>query len=173
MSPSTMIALRLIHIVVGVSWAGSILFIAFFLLPATNRLGAAGGPIMNELMVVKKLPIYLMAGVILTVLSGFALYWLDSAGFTSKIWLGSNQARVLGMGGVLGIIVAIIGGAVNAPTSKKLAILGAQVHAAGGPPSPEQAAEMQRLRGRLKTAINVTAVLILLAVTCMAVARYV
>jgi uncharacterized membrane protein len=170
---STLVVLRLIHVVVGVAWAGCILFIAFFLVPAVNKLGPRGGPVMEELMVVRKMSLYLMTGVIVTILSGLSLYWIDSAGFTSKVWLASSQARVLGIGAVLTIVTAAIGAAVNGPTARKLAVLGAQVQAAGGPPSPAQATEMGRLRGRLRGAINATAVLIVVAVACMAVARYV
>jgi hypothetical protein len=43
----------------------------------------------------------------------------------------------------------------------------------GGPPTPEEAAELQRLQRRMGVAGKVVAVLLLLATTAMAVARYV
>jgi hypothetical protein len=49
----------------------------------------------------------------------------------------------------------------------------AAIRASGGPPSPEQAAEVQRLQVRLTNAMRVAAVLLLLAIAAMSVARYV
>ena len=46
------------------------------------------------------------------------------------------------------------------------------VRTSGGPPSAEQAAEMQRLQGRLAGAMKVAAVLVVAAAALMAVARY-
>ncbi|MDB4913329.1 MAG: hypothetical protein JWM95_973 [Gemmatimonadetes bacterium] len=173
MSHSTLVLFRLIHIVVGVFWAGSIIFLAAFVLPAVTKAGPGGSSVMQQLMTVRKLPVYLMASVFITILSGIGLYWYDSAGFTSKVWLASPQARILGIGAILGIIVAIIGGTVNSPTAARLAKLGAQVQAAGGPPTSEQAAELQRLRNRLTSAVNIAAVMLIVIVACMAVARYI
>ena len=45
-----MILLRLIHIVAGVFWAGTMMTIAWFLLPAAQALGQPGGAFMQQLM---------------------------------------------------------------------------------------------------------------------------
>ena len=172
LSPSLFIVVRLIHVVVGIVWGGAIVFIAAFLLPTFKGVGPASGPVMGYLVEKKKMPAFLMAGVMLTVLSGLTLYWSDSAGFTSA-WMKSGPARTFGAGGVLAIIVAIMGMAINAPTAKKLSALGEAVRAAGGPPSAEQAAEMQRLQGRLAGAMKMAAVLVVATAALMAVARYV
>ena len=171
LSPSLFLLVRLIHVVVGIAWGGAIVFIASFLLPSMKAIGPAAGPIMGHLVEKKKMPLYLMAGVLLTVLSGITLYWSDSSGFHSD-WMKSGPARTFGAGGVLAIIVAIMGMAINAPTAKKLSALGETVRASGGPPSAEQAAEMQRLQGRLAGAMKVAAVLVVAAAALMAVARY-
>jgi hypothetical protein len=63
--------------------------------------------------------------------------------------------------------------AINSPTAKRLAALAGAIRAAGGPPTAEQAATMQRLQARLRAAMNAAAVLLLLATAAMAVARYV
>jgi len=172
LSPSLFLVMRLIHVVVGIAWGGAIVFIAAFLLPTFKAVGPAAGPIMGHLVERKKMPMYLMAGVLLTVLSGLTLYWHDSAGFHSE-WMKSGPARTYGAGGVLAIIVAIMGMAINAPTAKMLSALGEAVRASGGPPSATQAAEMQRLLGRLAGAMKVAAVLVVAAAALMAVARYV
>ena len=173
MMPHPMLVLvRLIHIVVAVCWAGAVVFIAGFLLPTMKAVGPAAGPVMGHLTQARKLPVYLMAGAIVTALSGVTLFWYDSAGFSSDAWMHSASGIAFSVGGTLGIIVAVIGGAVNAPTAKKLGELGATVLASGGPPSATQAAEMERLQGRLAGAMKISAVLLVIAASAMAVARY-
>ena len=172
LSPSLFLVVRLIHVVVGIAWGGTIVFMATFLLPTLKAVGPAAGPIMGHLVEKKKLPLYMMAGVLLTVLSGLVLYRSDSAGFHSE-WMKSGPARTFGAGGVLAIIVAVMGMAINAPTARKLSALGEAVRASGGPPSDAQAAEMHRLQARLAGAMKVAAVLVLATAALMAVARYV
>ncbi|CAN5116614.1 hypothetical protein BH09GEM1_BH09GEM1_39550 [soil metagenome] len=170
LSPSLFIVVRLIHVVVGIVWGGAIVFIAAFLLPAFRSVGPASGPVMGYLIEKKKMPMYMMAGVLLTVLSGLTLYWSDSMG--SSAWMKSAPARTFGAGGVLAIIVAIMGMTINAPTAKKLSAIGEAVRISGGQPSPEQMAEVQRLQGRLAGAMKVAAVLVIATAALMAVARY-
>jgi uncharacterized membrane protein len=171
MPPSVVFLLRLVHLVVGVAWAGAVIFIAAFLLPAIRATGPSGGTVLSELTQVRHMPNYLMGGVILTILSGIALYWNDSMGFSSQ-WMSTGPGMTFAFGGALGIIVAILGMAVNAPTAKRMGALLAAVQASGGPPSADQAAETQRLQARLLTAMRAAAILLLLATTAMSVARY-
>jgi hypothetical protein len=110
--------------------------------------------------------------VILTILSGLTLYWNDSVGFSSA-WLSSGPGRTYGIGAVLAIITGVLGMAVNIPTTKRLAAIMAAARESGGPPSAGQAAEIQRLQARLTLATNIAAVLLVLAASTMAVARYV
>jgi hypothetical protein len=172
MSPAVFFLFRLIHVVIGVMWAGSVIFIAMFLFPAIRSTGPNGGAVMTYLTQVKRMPAYLMGGVILTILSGLALFWNDSAGFSSQ-WMHSGPGRTFAFGGVMGILVAIIGGAVNAPTAKRMGEIGAEIKAAGGPPKAEQMAEMDGLLRRMTLAMRISSVLLFLAIIAMAVARYV
>ena len=171
-SPFTLYLLRLLHIVVGVFWVGSVLFIAALLVPSLRAAGPAGGAVMRHLVEGRRMPIWLMAAAILTLLSGVALYWVDSAGFQSA-WLGSGPGRTFGLGGVLALAGGILGGAVNAPTARRLGEVAAGAQAAGRPPTPDEAAEIARLQTRLNRTTNAVAVLLLLAAAAMAVARYV
>ncbi len=66
MSGTTIILLRLIHILSGVFWVGSVLFVARFLLPTLRAVGPAGGPVMQQLTQVRKLPSFMMVVAILT-----------------------------------------------------------------------------------------------------------
>lgn len=170
MSTSTLMLLRLVHVVIGIFWVGSVVFISAFLIPSIRSAGPGGGAVMTHLQQ-RKLSIVLMLAGILTVASGFVLYMQASAGSTA--WFGSGPGRTFGLGAVFGIITLVIGMTVNAPTGVKLGRLGAAVQAAGGTPSAEQAAEMQRLQVRMGKASLAGAVLLTCAAAAMAVARYV
>ncbi|HEV2642235.1 MAG TPA: hypothetical protein VGT98_05995 [Candidatus Elarobacter sp.] len=107
----------------------------------------------------------------LTILSGLTLYWRVSDGFQSTAWLASGTAKVLGAGGLLAIVASVAGMVVSSPTAKRMAGLSAAVRAAGGPPSAEQLAEIQRLQNRLFTVSRIAAALLVLATAAMAIAR--
>ena len=172
MSPTTVILLRVLHIVTGVFWVGAVLFITVFLTPATRAAGPAGGSVMNQLVQVRRLPMYLMAASVITLISGFLLYWAD-ARLNGGTWPGSGPGRVFGLGGMLALVGGVAGTAVNAPTGKKLGALGAAMAAAGRPPTPDELGTMQVLQRRMATASVYVAILLVVATLCMAVARYV
>ena len=163
---------RFIHVVFGVVWAGALVFIAWFLLPAARTTGPAGVAFMQQLVRVQRVPTYLMIFMALTLLSGLSLMYLDFAAFGS-VWAHTGPGRTFSLGGLLAILAAILGMFVNVPTAKKIGALSASIQATGAQPSPAQAAELSRLQNRLFRAGQAAAVLILLAVTCMGVARYI
>ena len=167
----TVFLLRILHVAVGAMWVGAVVFIAAFLLPGVRAAGPAGGAVMQRLMQAR-LSLWLMAAALLTVLSGFTLYWHDSAGFQSA-WLGSGPGRVFGLGGVLALAAVIVGMVVNSPAARQLAELGGRVQAAGRAPTPEESAAIQGLQARLARGATAAAVLLVLATVAMAVARYV
>jgi uncharacterized membrane protein len=171
-SPGVVLLLRLIHILAGVFWVGGFLIFARFVFPAARALGPAAGPFMDQVVRVRKLPVALILSGVLTVLSGLGLYWRDSAGFRPE-WMASPTGTVFGIGGLLAIVALTIGITVNAPIAKRLSVLAGQVQAKGGPPTPEQAAEMQRLQKRLGGVLPLVTVLLVLATVAMALARYV
>ena len=163
---------RFIHVVAGVAWAGALIFIGLYLLPASRATGQAGGAVMQQLVRVQRMPVYLMSLMALTILSGLGLFWLDISAFGMS-WVHTGPGRTFSAGATFGILTAIVGGVINMPAANKLGALGASIQAGGKPPTPEQAAELQRLQHRLHSAGLWITVLVFLAVTCMAVARYV
>jgi cytochrome b561 len=169
---SVFLLARFIHVVAGVAWAGALIFIGLFLLPAGRATGQAGSAFMHQLVHVQRMPLYLMLLMAFTILSGLSLFWLDFAAF-GPAWMHTGAGRTFSAGAVFGILTAVVGGVVNMPAAKKLGVLGASIQAAGTPPTPEQAAELGRLQNRLHSAGRWITVLVLLAVICMGVARYV
>jgi uncharacterized membrane protein len=164
--------LRLLHIVVGVCWVGTVVFMAAFLSPSVRAAGPAGGAVLQQLMGVRRLPLWIMGAMALTLLSGIGLYWHDSAGFQSA-WLASGAGRVFGLGGAVAIAASILGMAVNMPTARRLAELTGRLQSAGRPPTPDEQVTLAALQARLGRASVVASFLLLVATMLMAVARYV
>lgn len=171
-SPVVVLLLRLLHIGSGVFWVGGILLFARFLFPTARALGPAAGPVMDHMNRVLKLPNALLGAAIVNILSGVMLYWRDSGGFQGA-WMGTGTGMTFGTGGLLAILALVIGVTVNRPTAERMGALGASIQAKGGPPSPEQSAEMQRLMNRLGAALRIISVLLVLATAAMALARYI
>jgi len=165
------IVLRLIHILAGAFWVGAIIFMTVFLMPTLRAIGPAGGPVMQQLVQVRRLPIYMMGAPLLTVLSGVTLYWRDSNGIDSA-WLHSGTGRMFGLGGLLAIVAVVLGMTIVSPSAKRMGALAAAIQGAGRPPSPEQVAEVQQLQSRLSGFMAVVMVLVVLAAATMAIARY-
>jgi hypothetical protein len=170
--PAATLLFRVIHIVFGVFWVGGALFLAIFVLPAMRAVGPAGGPVMSQLIQVRRMPLYMMGAAVLTVLSGLGLYWRNSGGL-QPAWLHSGTGLVFGLGGLLGLAALGVGMGVSAPVGRRMGALSAGIQARGGPPSPDEAGEMQRLQARMVAAAYWVAALLTLATASMAVARYV
>lgn len=168
----TLPLLRIVHVLSGAIWVGAVVFLSVFLIPSIRAVGPAGGPVMEQLGRVRRVPLWMMGATFLTLLSGFALYWRVSDGF-NPVWLASGPGRVFGLGGLLALGAAVIGVTVNAPAGRRMGELSAKLQAAGRPPTAEEAAEMQRLQGRLHRGGVWGMWFVVLATIAMAVARYV
>lgn len=167
-----LILFRLIHILAGVFWTGTAVFTAVFLIPTVRALGPAGGPVMQQIGQVRKLPNYFLGAGVLSVLSGIGLYWRASGGFSNE-WMRSGTGATFGIGAAFALIGIFVGAFIASPTAKRAGALAAAMGSAGRPPSPDQVAEMQRLQARMGKASALGATLLVLATSAMAVARYI
>ena len=166
-----MIVLRILHIVLGVFWAGGAFITAGFLLPSAQAAGPGAGPMMRQLIAVRRLPVVLMIAAILTVLSGLGMYWHDYS-ISSGAFARSTQGKTLGLGAVTAIVTVILGMTVMTPAAKKLTELTAAVGASGGPPTAEQGKTIAALQARMLTGARTAAALLLITLITMAIARY-
>ena len=62
---------------------------------------------------------------------------------------GTENAARLTIGSLAGIAAFLLGLLSTSPTGKKMGILAGQMQVAGGPPKPEQVAQMERLQAEL------------------------
>ena len=163
------IVLRLLHILGGVFWVGAAWMIAGFLYPTANAAGPEGTKFLQRLFQ-SRLPALVSAAAGLNILAGLLLYWRDSLGLRVD-WITSRAGLAFTVGGLSAIAAFVIGFAVSKPVADKLGMLGKEVAAAGKPPTPEQAAEIQRLAKRTADAATWVAVLLAIALITMAISR--
>ena len=172
MNESTlMVLLRLIHIISGVFWVGAVLVVAWFILPSQSVLGQAAGVFMQELMMRRRLRVYVTIAMGLTLLSGLTMY-ARLAMLTHGQWASSTTGRVLGFGALSAIIAGAIGGISGARTARKMGELGAAIQAAGGQPTEAQRSEMAVIVSGAQSKALRIGVLLLITVATMASARY-
>ena len=159
-----LVMLRLFHIVFGVIWAGSAMFIAGILEPRLRKLGptvmGALMPILTPVMLLSA-TITIAFGIILSL----RLRWGNLDTFFDTGW---------GVAILIGFIVSILAfgtGLTTSITGKRLMRLGASIQ--GRPPTPEEGALLGKLSARLTLLSRSTAVLTVIATGSMASARFI
>jgi uncharacterized membrane protein len=167
-----MVLLRIVHIVTGVIWVGSLFVVVVFVQPSAATLGPAGAPFMSELRRRRFVDVVFIDAV-LTVVAGSFLYWHDWHEHRSfGDWIGSSFGAGLTVGALLALVGLGVAALVTRPTIVRLVAFGKEVAESGGPPSPETGAQIGTLQHRLVVAERVSFSLVVLAVVAMASARY-
>jgi len=166
-----LVGARVLHVFLGVFWAGTLIFVATFLGPSVRDAGPDGAKVMAGLMRRRFLDI-MPAVAVLTVLSGFYLYWRVSGGFQAE-WMGSATGMTYGIGAVAALVALGLGLGILRPAMLKAATLG-QSAASAAPEERDRAlAAAQALRARAGSVGQVIAVFLAIAVIAMALGRYV
>lgn len=119
-----------------------------------------------------------VVGEIVTVIAAFTVVaaWVLWFGDMNLVgfgdWIESLFGLVLTIGG-LAATGAFVTGLLGIPANlKRLAEIGRELEASGGPPTPEQPTEMSSIQERMRMFSRVDLALIAVAVVCMATARY-
>ena len=166
-----LLALRIVHIASGVMWVGGAALFFFYIEPAMNTLGPDAEKFVDEVINRRKAPIYFVTVSTLVVLSGAVLYWRDSNGLQGS-WITTPTGLALTFAGVAALIAWLGGNLLIPRTLGRLTVIGAEMKAGGGPPSPELMARMHAVQERLRLIGLVDIALLTIAVVGMAVARY-
>jgi hypothetical protein len=163
--------LRLVHILFGVYWAGTIFFFATYLEPTLRALGPDGGKVMIEMFRRRYLTVLPVAAT-LTVLSGVWLLSITSGGF-DPVFMGSRMGVTLSVGGLAAIGALLIGVFVMRPAAMRIwGIARAMPTLTDDATRAARMAEMTALRARTQASARIIFVLLLVAVVTMAIARY-
>jgi uncharacterized membrane protein len=167
------ITFRIVHIMFAVAWAGSAFLFAVFIEPSAAKLGPAAGPMMQELVDRRKVGEIVTGIAGVAVIGGWILWWHDWHLYGSLgDWIGSAFGTWLTIGGVAATIAFFAGMIGIPPNIKRLSKLGTEIRASGSQPTPEQAAQMHAIQERLSLISRVDLGLLVVAVFCMATARY-
>jgi uncharacterized membrane protein len=167
------VTLRIVHIVTGVIWVGSLFVVVVFVQPSAATLGPAGAPFMSELRRRRFVDV-VFVDALSTVVAGSFLYWRDWHIYpTFNDWIGSSFGVSLTVGALLAISGLAVAATLTRPTIGRLVSLGKQVAESGGAPPSETAEQIGALWRRLVIAERVSFSLVLLAVVAMASARYI
>jgi hypothetical protein len=120
---------------------------------------------MRHLTAVQKLPFWLLLAGLASLVSGGFLMWIISGGSITN-WVHTSVGATYTIGAVAAVTAAIIGIGINIPTAIRLGRLVAKGEEAG-------LADLSSvLARRLANGTRAVAVLLLVAVSAMAVARY-
>ncbi len=168
-----MILLRFLHIVSGVLWVGSAFLFVGFIGPSAAEVGPSAGPLLSVAVKKRKVAKVISILGMVTVAAGWVMWLrnLDQRGSLDN-WVGEPFGLGITIGGVLATITFFVGYYGVGKNVERMVDLGDTIAASGGPPSPEQHAEMGRLGAQLERHGKIDLVLLLLAVTAMATARY-
>jgi uncharacterized membrane protein len=159
--------LRILHIVSGVFWVGGALAMNVFVGPSLGATGQAGKQFAGYLVGKTRFTTVMTGAAMTAVTAGLILYIIDSAWFTSA-WERSGPGIGFGIGALFGLI-GLVTGVMNGNNIKAMGALGAQIQ---GQPTSEQAAKLAAIQNQQSWVIPVNTYSLLVAVTLMAVARY-
>jgi uncharacterized membrane protein len=166
------IIFRFFHIICGVLWVGSAFLFVGFIGPSAAEVGPSAGPLLSAVVKKRKVAKIITVLAWITVLAGWILWLKDMNIYGFTAWLKMRMGIVFTIGGLLATSAAYFGMIGVGMNVEKLVDLGDQVAASGGPPTPEQASRIEHLGKELEKHGKLDLVLLLLAVTAMATARY-
>lgn len=166
-----LLVLRFIHIVASVCWAGGGIIFFLFIEPTAKALAPTGMQFVQYMVTKRRFSIFMVVSSTLTVLTGALLIWQHASGN----WLGymsTGPGLVFTLGSITGVVVYFIGMFGVNPRAVRLSKLGQEIQAAGGPPTPEQGAELHKLDREMSALSLADFLLVALSLGLMATARF-
>ena len=149
---------RMLHILFAAAWFGAAAFLTLYLLPVVRQPGSGGSETMTALTR-RGLHRFMASSAGLTVLSGLWLYWILTAGFAGAA-IASTPGMVFGLGGLAGLLAAVIGGAVIGHSLSRIETL--------KPALPDTQSQIDALQARVAGASRFALALLLFALVAMA-----
>jgi len=166
-----LLVLRFVHIIASVCWAGGAFIFFLFIEPTAKALAPTGMQFVQYMVTKRRFSVFMVISSSLTVLSGALLIWQSASGRWLD-YINTGPGPGFTLGSLMGIVVYLVGMFGVNPRAVKLAKIGEEIQAAGGPPSPEQSAELQKLDREMSVLDFADVVLVALSLALMATARY-
>ena len=165
------VILRVIHLICGVYWAGTLFFLSTLLQPSVAEAGPEGGKVVQALMRRRFLEIVPVMA-LLTIISGIELFRRASGGFSTE-WMATGPGLSLTIGALSALVAFTIGITVLRPAAKRTGPLAQSAQQLPeGPEREARMAEVQMLRRRAAVGGRWVAALLAVAVVGMAIFRY-
>ena len=166
-----LIVLRFVHVVASVCWAGGSFIFFLFVEPTAKKLAPTGMQFVQHMVTKRRFSIFMVISSTSTVLSGALLLWQDASG-QWLAWIQTGSGLGFTLGSIVGIVVYFIGMFGVNPRAIRLSKIGDEIQASGGPPTPAQGAELQKLDREMSILNALDFVLVALSLALMATARY-
>jgi uncharacterized membrane protein len=166
----TLLFLRLIHVVCGVFWAGTTFVLATHISPTIKAIAPDGQKFMTYLTGKAKISDWLGITASLTFLSGGIMYFIN---FQTMYLPSTGQGIALLMGVILGSVAWGHGATAQRGAIGKMQKLGMEIAKTGGPPTPEQAAEMGKLSAKIEQNGQLLAIMLGITVVLMGTFQYI
>ena len=171
MDHAWLLLLRLVHILGGILWVGGVCILAWFVGPTVRAEGADGVRFASRMMLERKLSQWLSAFAGLAILSGFILYG-QAISNTDGAFARSRSGMVYGVGAIAALAAMVTGITMGTMVGRRMGAMRAKFTAEKRAPTAEESAELARLAQRNSTGSRITAWLLVIAASAMAVARY-
>jgi uncharacterized membrane protein len=165
------IVLRLIHILSGAFWFGSVFTNFVFVQPAVLALGAEGQRVMVHVLRDRRFLDAVLGAALLTGIAGGILFLRDSGGLQLSFVFGASGIGFT-VGGVAGLLALLVFVFVGYPTTRRVVAISSRLEAERRPPTPEEQALLARSQSVLRPLGVVVLVLVGIAAAAMATARY-
>jgi uncharacterized membrane protein len=165
------LVLRLVHVLGGIFWVGSMMYSSFFLVPVVRSSPAVAGQVMAGLQR-RRLFVIMPIVALLTIASGIRLLMITSAGFSDS-YLSTTPGRTYSAGGVAAIVAFLLAVLVSRPAFVHIGKLSASLANTTDEGGRQRiTAEIQRLNRRSTIANGIVLVLLVFTAVAMATARY-
>ena len=166
-----LIVLRFIHVVASACWVGGSFIFFLFVEPTAKSLAPEGMQFVQHMVTKRRFSVFMVISSTLTVLSGAILFWYDASGQWLS-WIQTGPGLGFTLGSIAGVLVYFVGMFGINPRAVKLAKIGEAVQSSGGPPTPEQVAELQKLDREMSALNRLDFMLVALSLVLMGTARY-
>ncbi len=162
------ITLRILHIVLGIFWAGTVIFATFILFPQLKKLGPAiEHPVMKAIMRVTS-PTMMVCSVLVL---GTGIAMVLRAQLPVSAFFTTGWGIIMFIAFIAIVIVLIVGFGILAPSGARMEKLGRSFE--GRQPTAEETEEMGRLTRRIGTADRFNFVLIVIIAIAMPISRFI
>jgi hypothetical protein len=152
---------------------GSAFLFVGFIGPSAAEVGPSAGPLRTVAVKKRRVVKVINALAGTTVLAGWIL-WLHDMGAYGGFgtWIGSSFGVGITIGAVLATIAMFEGSIGVGQNVERLVDIGGEIAASGAPPTEEQQRRLDTVVQHVKTHGQIDLVLLLVAVTATATARY-